>query len=284
MFAPALTHCGPLEVFLRMPENDAALFLDTTAHFNRQSTRQEVREEIERLVSSVQITGTSTYSRLEFKRSFVQDLAYLHGKLREFGSLGAVFDHLSRLQPQQHRKLSRVLVHLGKFYQHAPGGERETVEAILLAIEANALTVMEWFDEGVDYVADGTGCVRSKDVPRLIRGHLDVAVKNCRVEDVRCRIHRFFEENRLAFGRITAEIDSLQDVDRTEELVATRQIIRQALINPGMLCDDRVCRRLGDALIAVDSKGFPSIASSNLREFRVLCAALRIVLKQLLPS
>jgi hypothetical protein len=202
LFAPALIHCGPLGVSLRMPEDDAALFLDTTAHFNRQSTRQEVREEIDRLISSVRITGTSTYSRLEFKRSFVQDLAYLHGKLRQFRSLRAAFGHLSRLQPRQHRKLSRVLAHLERFYQDAPGGERETVEAILLAIEANALTVMEWFDESVDYVADGTGCVRSKEIPRLIRGHLDVAVRSCRVEDVRCRIHRFFVENRPTFGRI----------------------------------------------------------------------------------
>lgn len=267
-----------------MPEDDAALFLDTTAQFNRQSTRQEVREEVDRLISSVRITGTSTYSRLEFKRSFVQDLAYLHGKLRQFGSLRALFSHLSRLQQQQHRKLSRVLAHLGRFYQDFPGGERETVEAILLVIEANALTVMEWFDESVDYVTDGTGCVRSKDPPRLVRGHLDVTVKICRVADVRCRIHRFFEENRAAFERIAVEIDKLPDADNSNELRAARGIIRQALTDPVMLCNDRVCRRLGDALIGVDGKGFPSIASSNVREFRVICEALGLILKQLSPS
>lgn len=161
-----------------MSEAERALFLDTTAQFNRQSTRREIREEIEQLISSVQITGTSTYARLEFKRSYIQDLAYLHGKLRQFGSLRAVFGHLARLHPRQHRKLSRVLVHLERFYQDVPGGEREAVDAILLCIEANTLTALEWFDESVDYVEDGTGCVRSKDAPRLVRDHLDVTVRS----------------------------------------------------------------------------------------------------------
>lgn len=91
-------------------------------------------------------------------------------------------------------------------------------------------------------------------------------------------------ENRPAFERIAVEIDKLSVTDKTEELIATREIIRSALADPVMLCDDRVCRRLDDALIGVDGKGFPSIASSNFREFRVICDALGVVLKQLRPS
>ena len=265
--------------------NTLALFLDTSAHFNRQSLNPQVRQQIEDLVASAPITASSTYSKLEFKLSFLQDLAYLHGKLRNYRSIPAVFAHLSRLpSPYHDRKLRGALAHLARFYQDVPGGDQATVDAILLSIENTALTFWDWFDESVDYLTDGTGCVRSKEGPRFIRGLLDVTHRACRVTDVRCRIHKFFAENKTSFEKVAAEIDALPDADKTNELKAIRQIVGRAVADPTVLCDDRICRRFADALIGVDGKGFPAIASSNLREFTVICKALEKILKPLLPS
>jgi hypothetical protein len=261
------------------------LFLDTSAQFNRQSLDSDVRRQIEELVAAARITASSTYGKLEFKLSFLQDLAYLHGKLRQLGSIPAVLGALSRLPaPYQDRKLRRALVHLARFYKDVPGGDAATVDAILLYIETTALTFWDWYGESVDYLTDGTGCVRSKEGPRFVRGHLDVTHKACRPTDIRCRIHRFFNENKPSFDRIATEIDALPDGTKTRELTVTREIIGKAAADPTALCDDRVCRKLGDAIIGVDGKGFPAIASSNLREFTIICKALERTLQPLLPS
>jgi hypothetical protein len=151
-------------------------------------------------------------------------------------------------------------------------------------MEQSALSYWDWFDESVDYLADGTGCVRSREGPRLVRGHLEVIQKACRPSQIRCRIHRFFTENQTAFERIASEIDAVPEADKTNELKAIHRIAFQAVADPTMLCDDRNCRRFGDALIGVDGKGFPVIASSNVKEFTVICRALGNSLYQLLPS
>jgi len=270
----------------KMPESEPLdLFLDTSAHFNRQSLDGEVRRQIEELVGAARITASSTYSRLEFKLSFLQDLAYLHGKLRRLRSIPAVYAELSRLpSPYHDRKLRRTLAHLARFHQDVPGGDAARVDAMLLSIEAAAPALWEWFDESVDYLTDGTGCVRSKEGPRLIRGHLDVTHKACRPTVVRCRIHKFFTENKSSFEKLAAEIDALSDGEKTRELAMIREIVGRAVADSTILCDDRQCRRFGDALIGVDGKGFPSIASSNLREFTIICKALEKTLQPLLPS
>ncbi len=261
------------------------LFLDTSAQFNRQSLDSNVRRQIEELVSAARITASSTFGKLEFKLSFLQDLAYLHGKLRRLGSIPAVLQELSRLPAPYHdRKLRRTLTHLARFYKDVPGGDADTVDAILLYIETTALTFWDWYDESVDYLTDGTGCVRSKEGPRFVRGYLDVTHKACRRTDIRCRIHRFFAENKSSFDRIAAEIDALPIREKTRELTVIRELIGQAVTDPTVLCDDRLCRKFGDAIIGVDGKGFPAIATSNLREFATICKALEKKLQPLLPS
>lgn len=260
------------------------LFLDTTAQFNRHSLDRAVRQQIEGLLEAARITGSSTYARLEFKLAFLGDLAYLHGKLRQFRSLPAVFAHLGRLQPSQHRKLQRTLTHLARFWPNVLGGDQAIMDAILLSIEEAVFTLWDWFDESVDYLADGTGCVRSTEGPRLVRGHLEVVLKSCRPDRIRCRIHKFFKENQLVFEGIVSEIGSMTEDERSKELKSVQRITAEASADATVLCDDRVCRKVGDALIGVDSTGFPAIVSSNGREYGLICRALGSKLVQIGPS
>lgn len=261
-----------------------ALYLDTSAQHNRHSLDPEAKRQIEDLLNSARITGSSTYSRLEFKLSFLKDLAYLHGKLRQLRSIRKVFAHLAKLPPPLHRKLQRALNHLARFWPIQPGGEEETIDKILLSIEAAVPNFWDWFDESVDLLADGTGCVRSMEPPRMIRDHLEVTLNACRPERIRCRIHKFFEDNRLSFENIVAQIERLPEEEQTNELKSVRRIAGEAAVNSTVLCDDRVCRKIGDALIGVDGEGFAEIVSSNVKEFTVICKALEKNLIQILPS
>lgn len=260
------------------------LFLDTTAQFNRHSRDAHSKQEIEELLSSARITGSSTYARLEFKMSFLQDLAYLHGKLRTFRSIPDVLTHLARLHPAQGRKLRRTLNHLARFWQNIPGDDRARIDAVLLSIEQQTFTIWNWFDQSVDYLADGTGCIRSTEAPRLHRGHLEVILRRCSPDRIRCRIHKFFQENRDSFQGMASYIGSLADDEKSAELRSLEQITAQASSDPTVLCDDRVCRKIGDALIGTDGKPFPEIVSSNVREFNVICSVLGKRLVQISPS
>ena len=57
----------------------------------------------------------------------------------------------------------------------------------------------------------------------------------------------------------------------TNELKEFSLVISEALADPSILLDyNRGCRRLADALIAVNSEGFRSFATQNYKESRVL--------------
>jgi hypothetical protein len=266
---------------MAMPED---LFLDTSAHFNRHSLNDRSRAEVSALLASARLVGTSTFSKLEFKLSFLRDLAYLHGKLYQFRSIPRVLHHLATLPPPHHRRLQRALDHLARFFTFHGGDEAATVDAILLSIENGVANYWDTFDTSVDYVADGTGCVRSRDAPRLNRDRVEVTHKQCRPDLINCRIHRFFEENRQAFQGVAVAIASLPEERLTNELRTFQRLITEASADPTVLCDDRNCRRFGDAIIAADAGGFPVIVSSNQREFEVLCAALQKRLQLLMHS
>ncbi len=270
-----------------MSTNEASvsdLFLDTSAQFNRHSPDTESKREIEQLLGTARITGTSTYARLEFKMSFLQDLAYLHAMLRQFQAFDRLYAHLARLPEPHNRKLRRAIDHLGRFWQNVPGDDTERIDAILLCIEQQGPSLWSWFDASVDYVADGTGCVRSTEPPRLRGRHFEVTMKRCRPERIRCRIHKFFGENLIHFDAMTREISLLPAEEKTKELRALEQITARATADPTILCDDRICRKIGDALIGVDGMAFPTIVSSNVREFKTICRALGKELVQIRHS
>jgi hypothetical protein len=195
-----------------------------------------------------------------------------------------VYVHLARLLPFQSRKLKRALEHLARFWQDIPGDDRDRIDAVLLCIEQEIFSIWRWFNKSVDFLADGTGCVRSTEPPSLKRGHLEVTLQNCRRDRIRCRIHKFFEENRSLFQAMIGEIQSLEEKDRSKELRTLEQITASASADSKVLCDDRVCRKVGDALIGIDSKGFPELISSNSKEFRVICNAVGNALVTIRPS
>ena len=267
-----------------MTEQIVDFFLDTTAQFNRHSVDINSKREIEQLLSSAHITASSTYARLEFKLSFLQDLAYLHGKLRQLQSFSLLFAHLAKLPPPHGRKLRRVITHLARFWQDVAATDAERIDTILLSIEQMVPSIWRWFNESVDHLADGTGCVRSTEPPRMHRGNLDVTLKRCKPDRIRCRIHKFFEENHGLFQDMKREIQSLAEGEKSKELRALEQIIASASADSRVLCDDRVCRRVGDALIGVDGKEFPAFVSSNSKEFGVICRVLGNTLVQIRPS
>jgi hypothetical protein len=109
-------------------------------------------------------------------------------------------------------------------------------------------------------------------------------MKRCRPERIRCRIHKFFGENLIHFDAMTREISLLPAEEKTKELRALEQITARATADPTILCDDRICRKIGDALIGVDGMAFPTIVSSNVREFKTICRALGKELVQIRHS
>ena len=80
------------------------VFLETTIMIDRLCKDNETRSRIERILSNYDKTYTSNYARMEFKKGFLKNLVYLHGKVALSRNLTEVLDAISKLSatPQRH--------------------------------------------------------------------------------------------------------------------------------------------------------------------------------------
>jgi hypothetical protein len=92
-------------------------------------------------------------------------------------------------------------------------------------------------------------------------------------------------DNRDVFAGIKQAIDRLEPEDRTKQLNEFSEVIGKALTDPAILLDYRTgCRRLADAIIAVDSIGYRSFFTQNVSESALLTNVLKQVLYYLPAS
>jgi hypothetical protein len=115
--------------------------------------------------------------------------------------------------------------------------------------------------------------VRAEEQPKeLSGGKLDVAIPWCRQNNIKCIIHQFFEGNKEHFLAIKQAIK--KDSNVSDELKRTKEIIEEAQKNPRHLCDDHICTKLGDALIAIDGLDMDYFAANNDKEWVLLSNVL----------
>jgi hypothetical protein len=121
---------------------------------------------------------------------------------------------------------------------------------------------------------DGTGCLRAREAPRQSDdGKIDATVPRCWRTRIQCTIHTFFEENRDLFIQIEQAV--AQKADASEQLKAAAAVIRAALVDPRSLCEDKVCQRVGDVLIAIDGNKMSTFAANNPSEWELLSLVLK---------
>lgn len=267
-------------------------FVDTDIQIFRRHPDPRLKNAAETAIKSYDLVGTSTYAKLEFKRNHLRDLAYLWNKLRKVSGLAELYPKLSKLTFRQKRKLGRILDGLGRITKKVEDRgirltEAERIECMLTELENIIEIDWERFDHRsqIDYLVDGTGCVRAQEPPKIASGErMEVSIPQCRRDRILCRVHDFFIENRSDFEAVRDAITSLESEQSerlTAELSRFKLHIETARTDSTHLCDDRICAKLGDVLIAVDGKAgnpqpCPELLSSNQAEYGIVCPAINM--------
>jgi hypothetical protein len=265
-----------------MQDGEGIVLLDTTIQFHRQDFEHELSAEIEEKLKSFRLVLIPSYCKMEFKSTFLMDLAYLHRKLYQNGSIAGALHYIQKNlgdQPYQKRKFKRTMAHLEMFLRRSERKkltDRERVDEMLDAMEAFSGLYWDWFDDSVDHVIPATHCIHA-DKPPIIRGRtVDVSMSpRCKKTNIRCEVHTFFKRNVEKFKSIVAEIEGIPPANQTNEMKNFVALVNDGITDPESICDYSKCRKLGDAIIAshaTDEVGH--IYSSNYKEYETLCRAL----------
>lgn len=221
----------------------------------------------------------STYAKLEFKRAWLQRLLYLYSASQNVNRLDELIGYINdRLgsHPIQRRRLNTCFQAIESFLSKINEALSPTAQVIRLRshIRNAIIGAYTWWDSSVTHEYNGTGCARAAEQPtQLSGGKIDVSVPRCSRNNIKCTIHQFFEQNKRHFIVVRLAIKELGN-NASEELQQAKEIIEDAEKNPDSLCDDGVCRRLGDVLIAVDGLNMDCFAANNDKEWVILAEVL----------
>lgn len=245
-----------------------------------QQKQEKYAAPVRECLACYQFRGASSYSKLEFKRAWVQKLGYIHRICRDphTHTMGDVLDWIERRlanHPKQKRRLQTCLQALAAFLDRGPA--RLSHRAQVVRLEAHCKRIIldgtRLLDDLVTAWFKGTGCVRAEEPPTVQRdGSLNVTVSRCNANRTQCGIAKFFAANEGRFGAIADCVDGLSSP--SQELGRIRDQIRQAQRDPQCLCSDEECKRLADALIAVDGFGMDAFAANNPSEWEAISSAL----------
>lgn len=237
------------------------VFLDTSIHITRLESDPH-KAKIDHTLEGFRWKGTCSYTQIEYGNVILASACYYYRKLEKLGDLETLSDFIYHHLPSN-RKYKQWYHSL---LRHSFNRDEATERAKLLL--QSLMTVGTSYVSGYcDEVRDGIKCAwaRQEVSPRTPWKRPDRA---------KCRIDKFFEENKDTFRSLEKAIRQAPE-KQTDELKTFADLIQQAQSNPSLLRDCKVCRKLADAIIAVESEGYSSFFTQNIKESDVLCRPLK---------
>jgi len=254
------------------------VFLDTSV-FCCMHKGPLFRDRIHRVLRLFRWKGTSSYAKVEYGNVVLAQAEYYLRKLDNFGSLAATLDFIGNVLPHRYHG-AKITWSFNLLQNHYGTSDEECTERARLSLRRLLKLGVAFVEKQCDEpVEDGTACYWARrGVIRRSDGRLTWQSPECDRRNKRCTLDEFFDANRETFLHIKAAIDGLPENETTLQLRGFAEVIGEALDDPAFLLDySPGCRKLADAIIAVDGRAYGNLFSQNIAESNLLTRVLNQV-------
>jgi len=230
--------------------------------------------------------GTCTYTKVEYGNVVLAQAEYFLRKIDEFGSLEQALDFIGNVLPVS-RHSGKVVWSFNLLRRDFGATDAERTERARLFLRRLMKLGAAFVEGQCDRpLENGTDCYWAKrGVHERRDGRLIWQSPSCKRARKKCRLDDFFTENGELFSQIKSAIDELPDACKSQQLRTFSEVIGEALRDPNILLDYQTgCQRLADAIIAVESSGYRSIFSQNVKESELLSSVLKQAFYYLPPN
>lgn len=261
-----------------MSESNINFFLDTTIQIDRRLAEPQKLGSLEKSLKQAKYLSTSTYVKMEYRRSLVQDWVYIYNTLCEVEDFGEILFRIKKLSHYSQRRMSRMLGSLAWLFLDGPKDISELKGKELKEIALHYFkSIIEYsiddFDDNIDLILNETDCFNAKAVPTFMGEKFDNRTVRCMSSDVKCRIIEFFNLNINDFKKIYEELSSLPELD--EEQDRMKHILEKALQHPHNMSYYKNCWRCADAIIAVECPQEDILSTTNEKHFKPICNKIK---------
>jgi len=274
------------------------LFLDTTLQVDRcLSAHDSARSDaVAKLLGDYNFLVSCVYSRLEFKRVVLQNIALILRYIVEadppsfFGALLRV----SKLNytPRKASTLANILAWIGhNIDSNVQTGEVGSNIDLVIARRAESYirnTIKRrwlWYRRTIDSLVDRMNCQRGKEQPvENADGSIDTSVHESACKNKGCNIANFFREQMSRLKKLLADLKKAKTTNGqlTDELEDAIRSIEAAIKDPTRLYNYNRCLELSDVWIHLESvaAGISDFGTTNYKESDLICPSLGLTKRQ----
>jgi hypothetical protein len=257
----------------------SAIFLDTSIQIARFAHGPEIKAKINARIAEYDLPVSSEVVRLEFKRRFLKEAQYLLNQLNRLGSYQRVNRHVIDVLPAaQNRKRNICLEMLGTILEGR--SDADLTERAKRYLRTLIKFGLDDFEDTVKHIvrAAGCACARFPIKERKRAKDFDFGPEKCSSAGVSCGVVEFLGSRSAEIGRILDELRSIPSEEKTEELRRAEEFIGGFLSDPTSVPSYDPCLKVGDLLIALESVGFDTFYTLNVKESKHLARRLDQVL------
>jgi hypothetical protein len=252
-----------------------AVFLDTTIQIARIVHGPKAKELIRQKIASFDCSVTSLVVWEEFKRRLLKDAQYLLNLLNEYGSFERTQRHVLNVLPAQlGRKQKICLLTLQSIFEDRD--DAELTERAKRTLRNLIRLGPRKFQRCVDAVLSDSGCACAKQAVIEITPYkrYEFGVNKCSALGSSCGIAESLAGKHKELLNIQTAIQATSDVNKTKELRDADAFISRLLSGALDVTLTDPCHKVGDLLIALESRSIPCFYTMNIKESTVLCPAL----------
>lgn len=235
-------------------------FLDTSIVIAREFGFQHTKDKIEEALKNTEKFSTS-YVKTEINRNFLKDIIYLYSLLIEERDLSEVFKRVKSF-PLTPRDRDRCWDILSKITNK---GELRLEDSV--ARLANLITGLhKLLFKDIFLIQSGTECPLADEKIEYLAPIYRISI-SCTKKSPDCLIQKFMEKNKQNLRNICNYISSDPDFEKLHRLLV--KVIENPKKSKG-----RNCFTLSDIIICLDSPINYAIYSTNIKDFKPICASL----------
>jgi hypothetical protein len=256
--------------------NSEPTVFDTDMFIHRLSMDELVKNAAINVFKQSRPTAICSFSLLELKGNYIQDLILLRKKIYASDSLGQASAKISITgQRKAMLMLLKLIEYLGGYDFPVKPWEKAK-NHLVTVLDGQIAVSWHTFHSFVDSVLDDLNCTRAKEPPNDDSGEWRASIPKCNERNTDCQIATFMNSYKKDLQTLFDFLNELTQIELKEgdELYKIKKVVKTTLDNSSFPWGDYKCRSVGDLLIGLQSKIGSGLISSNKKEHAYLSRGL----------
>ena len=251
------------------------VFVDSSIQVARTTREPSMRARISTWLARYKLKVTGSVALQEFKRRVLRDLAYLLTKLDQTGSYQRTLDYVTSVLPSQHQRKKQICLPVLHQLIQPPATDEELTERLRLYLRSLIVNGEKHFVEGLDSVVEGIGCYWARRPIREKKRYkeYDFGEIKCSKTKNLCQVKNALQGKITECRDLLDFLNGLPASRMTKELESAREFLDRVLNKNGIATvnSEEPCLKVGDLLLALESKAIPNFYTMNYRESQAYC-------------